>query len=98
MYRKPGSHARASRAGQQKCRGHEDPMECSEGLLVFCLDNGFHFRDADYGQEIRTLKGPVYPIYCVAITRDGKRIVSGYMDLNLWEWEMTTLPNSPGEP
>jgi len=34
----------AEHGNQQKCHGHEGRTECSEGTLVFCLDNGVHFR------------------------------------------------------
>src|SRR5215211_1436459 len=35
--------AQRSRSDQRMCLGHEGRTGCSEGMLVFCLDNGVHY-------------------------------------------------------
>src|SRR3954468_2908216 len=41
----PARQEQAARRGiQRTCHGHDGRTNCSEGSLVFCLDNGVHYR------------------------------------------------------
>jgi WD40 repeat protein len=47
-------------------------------------------RDAGTGQELRTLKGHTLPVSSVAISSDGRRIVSGSEDRTVKVWDAAT--------
>ena len=46
--------------------------------------------EADKGQEVLTLKGHTRPVYSVAFSADGKRIVSGSEDNTVKVWDAAT--------
>ena len=39
----------ANKSNQRRCHGHDSRTGCSDGSLVFCLDNGVHFTLCEVG-------------------------------------------------
>ena len=62
----------------------------ANGRFLVLMDNTLKVWDLTTGKELFTLKGHSDLVYAVAVTADGKRVISGSWDNTLKVWDLTT--------